>query len=211
MHTSADRVSSRAPRLRLRLRLAAVTVGAVLPLLGSGVARADLPPIPTPPTINLVPSTPTTGAIISPPPAAGCDWDLSFDNSTANPPTTVFRGQSACGAQVVSPVFSGQAVLIDVFTNVIATAPAFSQTGGVGTSESQLVLQPGTLVSAPTGSGPIPGLNYTIRYDASITLTAPQHWDAPMAGCTVNGQTQHCVLEITYTYFPATAGGVKPA
>jgi hypothetical protein len=195
-----------------------VVVGAILPLIGGGVARADLPPVPTPPGLPqsgqpitfLVPH-PSVIAFTVPPSPDGCVVDTNFDNTGATPPGTVFRGQSACGPQVYAPVLSGQAVLIDPFGTVVATGNSFGQTSGIGTSQGQYLLQPGPGLPGLSGGGPVPGLNYTISYDTSITLTAPQTWGpSTQDGCSVSGQTLHCVVVTPYSYIPGTKGGLTP-
>ncbi len=124
---------------------------------------------------------------------------------------TVFRGQSACGPQVYAPVLSGQAVLIDPFGTVVAAGNSFGQTSGIGTSQGQYLLQPGPGLPGLSGGGPVPGLNYTISYDTSITLTAPQTWGpSTQDGCSVSGQTLHCVVVTPYSYIPGTKGGLTP-
>jgi hypothetical protein len=208
-------VSRRA--LRPLLRAAAVVVGATLPLLGSGVARADLPGgIPPPPglpqsgqPITMVVQPPSVFTVAVPPPPTGCAIDASYDNTGTTPPGTVFRGQTGCGAGVYAPVLTGHAVLLDVFGNVVASGGGYGQVGGVGTSQGRYALQ-GSLTSGLNGAGPVPGLDYTIRYDTSITLRAPQYWGPPAAGCSVSGQTLYCTVSTTYSYIPGTQGGLTP-
>jgi hypothetical protein len=195
-----------------------VVVGATLPLIGGAVASADLPPLPTPsglpqsgqPITFLVPH-PSVIAFTLPPGPSSCLVYTNFDNTGATPPGTVFRGQSACGAQIAAPVLTGQAVLIDPFGNVVAAGNSYGQTWGVGTSRGRYLLQPGQVPPGLSGGGPVPGLNYTISYDTSITLTAPQTWGpSTQDGCSVSGQTLHCVVTTPYSYIPGTQGGFSP-
>jgi hypothetical protein len=193
------------------VRIAAGVVGATLPLLGGGVASADLPQPPGLPQsgqpITLVIEPPSLVTVSVPPAPTGCVIDTSFDNTSTSPPGSVFRGQSACGSEVYAPVLTGSVELLDVFGNVVATGNAFNQVGGVATAQGLYAMQ-GSVTDV--GSGPIPGLDYTIRYDTSITLTAPQFWGPPAAGCSVNGQTLQCTVTSTYSYIPGTQGGITP-
>jgi hypothetical protein len=196
---------------RLSARIAALAGGAAMALLSGGVAHADLPPLPiTLPSIGTPIVLPTTGSIVVPPAPTGCVTETSFDNTGISPVGTVFRGQSTCGSGVYQPAISGQAVLTDIFGNVVAVGNGYSQTGGLGTSQGQYTLQV-AVPSSLSSAGPVPGLDYTISYDTSITLTAPQTWGGPPgAGCSINGQTLHCVITTTYVYVPGTTGGITP-
>lgn len=206
------------PRSRLRplARVAAALAGAALSLLTTGVARADLPNLPPLPNLPS-PGQPIT-VVIEPPSFAtttvpvapgGCAVDTSYDNTGANPPGSVFRGQSVCGSGIYAPVLSGHAVLDDILGNQVASANGFSQVWGVGTSQGDYAVQ-GSPTSGFTSLGPVPGLQYTISYDTSITLTWPQYWGPAPGGCSVTGQTLHCVVTTTYTYIPGTQGGFVP-
>lgn len=208
-------------RVRTAARLVAVLAGATLPLFTAGVASADLPPLPNPPSLPPLPNVPQPGQLITvvvnppslvtaaAPPAPGtCVFDTSYDNTPATPPGSVFRGQSMCGAGVYAPVLSGQARLLDIFGTVIATGNSYQQTWGLATSQGEYVVQGST--GGVTSSGPVPGLDYTISYDTSITLTWPQHWTSAPAGCSLNGQTLQCVATSTFNYLPGTQGGQTP-
>lgn len=204
-------------RSRLRLaRAAAVVAGVTLPLLTAGVASADLPSLPPLPNlpspgqpITIVIQPPSLATLVVPPPPGGCVFDASYDNTGTAPPGTVFRGQSACGSGVYAPVISGHAELLDIFSDVVASGNGYGQVWGVGTSQGEYAAQ-GSLPDGITSSGPVPGLEYTISYDTSITLTAPQYWGAAPTGCSVAGQTLHCVVTTTYSYIPGTQGGLSP-
>ena len=202
-------------RLRRLARVAAVLTGLSLPLLGSGVVQADpgLPPLPNLPQpgqpITLVIDPPSVTTVTVPPPPTGCVIDTSYDNTGTTPPGSVFRGQSACGSGVYAPVLRGQANLYDIFNDLVASGNGYGQVWGVGTSQGEYALQ-GSPTSGLTSSGPIPGLDYTISYDTSITLVWPQFWGPTPAGCSVSGQTLHCVVTSTYSYVPGTKGGLTP-
>jgi len=201
--------------LRLRPRLAAVLAGAAASLLFGGVAQADVPPLPGLPSTNqpitLVISAPSVATLTGPPAPTGCVIDSSFDNTHSAPLSSVFRGQSACGSGVYAPQLTGQTSLVDIFSEVVATGNSYAQTWGVGTSQGDYAVQPtGQLPSTVTGGGPVPGLSYTIEYATSITLTWPQYWGPPAAGCSVNGQTLNCTIATTYNYIPGTQGGLTP-
>jgi len=209
------------PRRRPRalVRAAAVLAGAALPLLGGGLAHAAVPPLPsTPPLpglpasgqpIDVVIAPPSVATVPVPPPLTGCNVYTSYDNTGTNPPGSAFRGQSACGAGVYAPALSGLAVLQDVFGNVVAAGNGYGQVWGVGTSAGDYALQ-GSLTSGLSSAGPVPGLDYTISYTTSITLTWPQFWGPPAAGCSVSGQTLTCHVTTTYSYIPGTQGGLTP-
>jgi hypothetical protein len=197
-------------------RAAAVLAGLVLPLLGAGVASADLPgppPLPNLPqpgqVITIAVQQPTFSTAQVPPPPAGCVLDTSYDNTGATPPGSVFRGQTECGSGVYAPVLRGQAVLLDILGTVVAAGNGYGQVWGVGTSQGEYVVR-GSANDGVTSSGPVPGLDYTIRYDTSVTLTAPQFWGPAPGGCSVSGQTLHCVVTTTYSYIPGTQGGLTP-
>ncbi len=203
-------------RARRLARFAAVLAGAAVPLLGAGAANAALPGLPPLPNlpqpgqpITLMVAPPSTTTLAVPPPPTGCAIDTSYDNTGTNPPGSVFRGQSACGSGVFAPGLSGHAQLLDIFGDVVASGNGYGQTWGVGTSRGLYALQ-GSLTSGVNSSGPVPGLDYTISYDTSITLVWPQYWGPAPAGCSVTGQTLHCVVTTTYSYIPGTQGGLTP-
>jgi len=203
-------------RLRRAARVAAVLAGVTLPLLSSGVARADLPgppPLPNVPQpgqpVTVVVQQPTFTTVAVPPPPGGCAIDTSYDNTPANPPGSIFRGQSACGSGIYAPVLHGSTTLTDILGDVVASGSGYGQVWGVGTSQGEYVVQ-GSATAGVTSTGPVPGLEYTIRYDTSITLTWPEFWGAAPGGCSVTGQTLHCVVNTTYTYIPGTQGGLTP-
>lgn len=203
---------------RRPLRVAAVITGVVVPLLASGLVHADLPGgIPAPPglpqsgqPIPMVIEPPTLFALSIPPSPNGCDTALSYDNSQATPPGTLFRGETACGPGVVNASISVHAVLTDVLGNVVASA---SSAGGVGngpvTSQGDWVVTAGSSLAQPglNSNGPVPGMEYTIQYTSSVTLAWPQYWGAPAAGCSISGQTMVCNAATTYSFIPGTAGG----
>ena len=208
--------------LRLRSRLAAVLAGAAAALLTGGVARADIPPLPgvpdvPNPSITWVIGNVGLSAATVPPPQNGCVIFSNYDNTQAAPPGTLFRGQSACGSGVYAPQLTGQTRLVDIFSQVVSTGSSYAQTGGIGTSQGNYLVQPAgplptTAGPVPLpGGGPVPGLSYTIIYTATITLTYPQTWTGPQAtGCSANGQTLNCVTSTTYDYIPGTQGGLTP-
>lgn len=203
-------------RVRRAARVAAVLAGMTLPLLGAGVASADLPgppPLPNLPQpgqpVTLVIPPPSLATASVPPPFAGCVFETSYDNTSADPPGSVFRGQSACGSGIYAPVLRGHATLIDMLGDVVASGNGYGQVWGVGTSQGEYVVQ-ASPNDGVTSTGPVPGLDYTISYDTSITLTAPEFWGAAPAGCWVSGQTIHCVITRTYNYIPGTQGGLTP-
>jgi len=213
-------MSKRLP-LRPLVRLAAVLAAVTVPLLSTGVARADLPaPSPPPlpsPSLPPVPDLQPITVIIVPPslapfsvavPPGNCLFLGSYDNSQLSPAGSIFRGQTTCGSGVYQPAISGQAVLKDALGNVVAVAPAFSQIGGVGTSQGFLG---SSVLATGSTSGVIPGLRYTIEYDTSVTLSSLQTWGAPGTGCTISGQTEHCLVSTPFDYIPGTKGGVTPA
>jgi len=203
-------------RLRRGALAAAMLAGAALPLLGAGTASADLPglpPLPNAPQpgqpVTVVVQEPTLAAATVPPPPAGCVVEASYDNTPATPPGSVFRGQSACGSGIYAPVLRGHATLTDMLGDVVASGNGYGQVWGVGTSQGEYVLQ-GSPTAGVTSTGPVPGLDYTITYDTSITLTAPEFWGPAPSGCSVTGQTLHCVASTTYSYIPGTQGGLTP-
>ena len=200
------------------LRAAAVMVGVVLPMFTIGMVHADLPgPPPLPPLPDL-PNLPTTstpiGMIFEPPigvdyapPAPGmCVIDISYDNTPVNPLGTIFRGQTACGNGINSPVVSGHAYLTDVLGNVVADAPGYGGASyGPDTSQGEFA------AAGISTNGPVPGQLYTITYDTAVTIQPPQVWGpAPPLGCTVNGQTLQCHEQSKYDYVPGTQGGYSP-
>jgi hypothetical protein len=196
---------------RRRLRFMTVLAAAAGSLLlTSGVAGADppLPNLPPLPTVEVVIPTPSLAYYKVIVPTGTCFFLASYDNTGINPPGSVFRGQTACGSGVYQPAIAGQAVLKDTFGNVVAVAPAVSQIGGVGTSEGFLG---STLVASAGTSGVIPGLEYTVEFDTSVTLSSLQNWGAPAEGCTINGKTQRCVVTAPFLYIPGTKGGITPA
>jgi hypothetical protein len=213
---------------RSLVRLVAVLSAIAAPLLSTGPASAGpsvpSPSLPSPPPLpspSLPPWLPQPGGpitvIIVPPslatfsvqvPSGNCLFVGSYDNTGTSPPGSIFRGQTTCGSGVYQPTLSGQAVLKDVFGNVVAVAPAFSQTGGLGTSQGFL----GSILVATGGtSGVVPGLRYTVEYDSSVTLNPAQTWGAPGPGCTISGQTERCLVSTPFDYIPGTKGGVTPA
>jgi hypothetical protein len=206
------------------LRFAAVVAGVVLPMFTIGMVHADPPGgLPNPPIaglpqpgqpITLVVEPPSLWIVAVPVDPNGCAIDMSYDNTQATPPGTVFRGQTACGSQIYAPIIRGSATLTDVFGNVVATAPQFAgRGGGPYTSEGSYVVSP-TGISSPStyGAGPVPGLDYTITYTTSITLVGGQYWAPPPSGCSLTGgQTMTCTAQITYDYIPGTKGGITPA
>ena len=188
-------------------------------LLGGGIAHADvpvpnptLPPLPGLPAsgqpINILIAPPSVATAPLPPPPEGCTIYASYDNTGTNPPGSVFRGQTACGLGVFNPVLTGYATLQDIFGNTVAGGNGYGQVGGVGTSQGDYVLQGG--LGGVGSTGPVPGLEYTISYDTSITLTWPQFWSSPSAGCSISGQTLVCHGSTTYSYIPGTQGGFTP-
>jgi hypothetical protein len=168
------------------------------------------PPVPIPQPITVVVQPPSLTTLVVPIPPDGCAIDTSYDNTQISPPGSIFRGQTGCGSGIYQPGLSGQAVLKDIFGSVVAVGNGFSQVGGIGTSQGIYLLQ-GNVLGGVNGVGPLPGSQYTITYDTSITLTYPQYWGPPAAGCSVNGQTLHCVVTTTYSYIPGTQGGIRPS
>lgn len=190
-------------RRRALPRVAAVVIGAALPLLGTGVARADLPPLPLSSlSVSILYQPPGLGYAVVPPPPGTCQYEANFDNSATSPPGTIYRGLTACGAGVYNPLLTGQVVLLDPLGNVVSAGSGFAQVGGIGVSQGDYQLE--------GDSGPVPGLVYTIRYDTSITLNAPNYWGPPATGCSVNGQTLTCRHTVMYNYIPGTQGGLTP-
>src|SRR5258708_37462341 len=114
------------------LRRVAVVAGVVLPMFTVGMVHANLPGgLPDPPPLPIAglpqPGQPIT-FVVEPPSLwitavpvdpRGCALDMSYDNTQASPPGTVFRGQSACGSQVYAPIIRGHASLTDVFGNEV--------------------------------------------------------------------------------------------
>lgn len=198
-------------------RVAAALVGCALPMLTIGLVHAGLPsppPIPgvtQPVHLLFVPPSLTTVAVPVDP--NGCDMDVSFDNTQAAPPGTIYRGETACGNGIFAPILDGHATLSDTMGNVVSTAPEFSERGqGPYTSQGDyLAVSTDGLPSTLPSAGAVPGMDYTITYYADLTLVYPQTWGATPDGCTLGGQTAHCVVSATYTYLPGTQGGFVPA
>jgi hypothetical protein len=201
------------------LRAAAIVVGATLPLFTLGMVHADpgLPPLPDLPSsggqpITIIVEPPSLWTAHVPVAPDGCAVDLSYDNTSANPAGTIFRGQTACGSEVYSPTITGQAQLSDIFGNVVADAPGYGARGnGPFTSQGAWWVTPATLPPSLNGSGPTPGLEYTNTYTTSMTITYPQYWGPAPGGCEVNGQTMRCTVQTSYFYIPGTQGGVTPS
>jgi hypothetical protein len=208
------------------LRLAAVVAGVVMPMFTVGMVHANLPgglPDPPNPPIAGLPQPGQPITLIVAPPSLwissvpvnpnGCAIDMSYDNTQASPPGTIFRGQSACGSQVYEPIIRGRASLIDVFGNEVADGPHFAARGdGPDTSQGSYLASTGGGIPAPStyGAGPVPGLDYTISYTTSITLIWPQYWGEAPSGCSLTGQTVTCTAQTTYDYIPGTKGGITP-
>ncbi len=209
---------------RTPVRVAAIIAGIVLPLLTCGLVLADLPGgIPAPPglpasgqPITIVVEPPSLVTVAVPVDPEGCAVDLSYDNTQANPLGSVFRGQTACGSGVYQPTMGGHAVLTDIFGNQVASG---SGAGGRGdgpiTSQGDYTVNgsPTSVASSPgvSGTGAVPGMEYTITYTTSITLTWPQYWGPAAAGCSISGQTMTCTGQTTYSFIPGTQGGFTPS
>jgi len=209
------------------LRLSAVIAGVVLPMLTIGVVHANLPGgLPDPPSppiaglpqsgqpITFVVEPPSVAIVPIPVPPDGCALDMSYDNTQASPPGTVFRGQTACGGELYAPIIRGQTTLTDVFGNAVASGNTYAARGsGPFTSQGTYADSPGTNLTDPStyGAGPVPGLDYTITYTTSVTLVWPQYWGPAPSGCSLAGQTMTCTGQATYNFIPGTKGGVTPA
>jgi hypothetical protein len=202
-------------------RFAAVLVGVGLPLFTLGVVEADLPggvPTVTPPGVPQVGQVIKLGGAVSntvlsaAPGQTSCVWYTSYDNTQTTPPGTIFRGQDACGSGVYQPTMSGQVFLSDAFGNRVAAGAPFGPVTGSGpfTSQGTYTL-PGNIGGGVTGVGPVPGLPYTLTFDTTFTFTAPQYPGPPGPGCTVSGQSEHCIVTLTYNYIPGTQGGIVPS
>lgn len=204
-------------------RVAAIIAGVVLPMTVIGIVRAELPGLPSPPVgglpqggqpITFVIEPPGTGTDGVPVAPNGCVLDMSYDNTQATPPGTVFRGQTACGWEFYQPTISGHAYLTDIFGNVVASAPGFGARGdGPFTSQGSYVVNPSaSAVTSPStyGAGPVPGMEYTITYTTTIVLYPGQIWGPASDGCSVSGQAMTCTASTTYLYVPGTSGGVTP-
>lgn len=213
------------PLRRIPLRLAAIAAGIGLPLLTAGTVDANLPSanLPPIPALPSVPGGPQEGQPITllvapglgvaplPPPASGCFVYISFDNTQAR--EIIFRGQVACGSGVYGPTMTGHAVLKDTFSNVVASAAPFGPSWGDGPDTSQGSWSgtgSGVLADGLDSTGPVPGLDYTVAFDSSVTISWPQHWGPAATGCSVNGQTLVCHNTTTFTYVPGTKGGEQP-
>jgi hypothetical protein len=205
---------ARGPR-RISVRVAAVGVGVVLPLLSALVVGASLPgppPLPglpqsgQPVTILIAP--PSLVITTVPPPPDGCIIAISYDNTQTHPAGSIFRGQTACGNQVYMPMMSGQVVLKDTFGNVVAYGNVFGPMAGPGPDTSQGDYSMGGS-GGTGGTGPVPGLDYTVKFSSSISLPL-QTWGPPAQGCAVEGQTLNCTTSTTYMYLPGTKGGWAP-
>jgi hypothetical protein len=224
-------------RLRPVALLAAVLAGAALPLLSAGAVHADPPvPVPVPPIpsvpvppvpslpvplpplpplsgqpITLVVQPPSLAAVSVPVAPTSCQMDISYDNRSI-PTGILFRGQDACGSGIYAPTMSGQVTLTDVFHTVLATGNPFSAVGtGPFTSQGFFAVSGNLLGAGINAVGPVPGLTYNITLDTSITLVWPQTWDYAPDGCSLNGQTLHCIGTMTFEYMPGTQGGVTPS
>src|SRR5437899_690804 len=110
------------------LRVVAVAAGVLTSLLTAGLAHADLPggipdPVGLPGSgqpITIILEPPSVAVVSIPVAPDGCAIDMSYDNTQASPPGSIFRGQTACGSGVYSPIISGHAQLLDVFGQVVA-------------------------------------------------------------------------------------------
>jgi hypothetical protein len=205
---------------RISMRAAAVTVGIVVPLLSAAAVGANLPgppPLPGLPQsgqpVTILVEPPSLFIATVPPPPDGCVIAISYDNTQTHPAGTIFRGQTACGNQVFMPVMAGQALLKDTFSNVVAYGNEFGPMTGSGPDTSQgdysMGGSGGVTNGGSGGSGPVPGLDYTVKFTSSITLPF-QTWGPPAQGCSVDGQTLECVTTTTYMYLPGTKGGWAP-
>lgn len=198
-------------------RVATVLVGCVMPMLTIGLVHAGLPgppPIPgvTQP-IHLFFEPPSVTTVPVPVDPNGCAFDLSYDNTQVAPPSTIYRGQTACGSGVYAPTIHGQARLSNSAGTVVSVAPEFAERGdGPYTSQgSYAAAALGGVPPTLTGPGATPGMDYTITFDTDLTLVYPQYWGNAPSGCWLSGQTAHCEVTTTYTYIPGTQGGFVPA
>jgi hypothetical protein len=207
---------------RAPARMAAVVVGLVLPMLPTAMAHATLPggvdpPVPVPASgqpITIVVEPPSLYTVTVPTPPDNCAIDMSYDNTQANPAGSLYRGETACGSDVYAPGMSGTTTLTDIFGTVVSRGRGFGARGnGPFTSQGDYVVGTGSgvVTAGLSGTGPVPGMDYTINYTTSITLVWPQYWGPAPAGCTVSGQTMRCVASTTYSYLPGTQGGFRPS
>ena len=179
----------------------AILFGAMVALVGTGVSAN--PPFGSQP-ITIVIGPPSLYTQTEPPPNGGCYMYQSYDNGLSTPLGSVFRGQDACGPWVLSPTMTGRTWLEDILGNTVAVGQPFGPQSGPGPDTTQ-----GDYVVA-VPNGPIPGMDYTMFFDTSISLQWPQYWGSTPDGCRVSGQTLHCTLAATYSYVPGTQGGVVP-
>jgi hypothetical protein len=138
---------------------------------------------------------------------------VNYDNSSVRPMTIVFRGQTACGDGVNSPTMDGQVTLKDTFGNVVASGNWFGPITGRGpdTSKGDYTRTGALGTVSANDTGPVPGESYTMTLVSDITLVAPQYWTGPLGfGCTVSGETEHCVTNTGFVYLPGTRGGITP-
>jgi hypothetical protein len=206
-------------RLRPVALLAAVLAAAAVPLLSAGTAHAGPavplpPPPPLPPVggqpITLIIEPPTLTPVSIPVSPTSCQMDISYDNRSAT--GILFRGQDACGSAIYAPTMSGQVTLTDVFHTLLASGNPFSGVGtGPFTSQGLFAGTGNVMGAGINAAGPVPGLTYNITLDTSITLVAPQTWAYAPNGCSLNGQTLHCITTMSFQYVPGTQGGVTPS
>jgi hypothetical protein len=206
---------------RAPLRALAIAAGVALPLLSAGIVQATLPGLPPFPSlpgngqpVTVLVAPPSRVILTVPPQATECVVDMSYDNTGTDPMQSLFRGQTACGHGVYAPVMSGQVSLTDTLGNVVASGNAFGPVSGQGPDTSQGVYASdgSGIVDGVSGTGPVPGLDYTITFKSAITLTWPQYWQGPAGtGCSIAGQTLACSNTMTYSYIPGTKGGLKPS
>jgi hypothetical protein len=200
------------------MRAAAIVAGVVLPLVSALLVTASLPglpplpPLPQTGPVTILVEPPSAFVVDVPPPPTGCVIDISYDNSQMRPPSTLYRGQTACGNLVYAPVMSGHVTLSDAFGNVVSEGSWFGPVAGSGpdTASGRYSVQKGGIGASLQAQGPVPGLDYTITFTSSITLVAPQSWGPPANGCYVSDQTLRCTNTTTYSYIPGTKGGISP-